>query len=67
MSPTPDIPELPPVAAWERWETFARELGRVVAAYRRSLEAEGVPEAERIALCETFADGMQRRLMRRRS
>ncbi len=60
------LPEIPSPAAVERWETFARELGKVVAAYRRSLEAEGVPLDERIALCEAFADGMIRRLSRRR-
>jgi hypothetical protein len=62
----PELPEIPSPAAVERWETFARELGRVVAAYRRSLEAEGVPLEERTDLCIAFADGMVRRLSRRR-
>lgn len=60
------LPEIPSPAAVERWETFARELGKVVAAYRRSLAAEDVPEAERVELCIAFADSMIRRLSRRR-
>ncbi len=50
----------------ERWEQTAVLTARVVAAYRRGLVEQGVPEGERVKLCAAFADSWTRRVIRRR-